>query len=240
MEEKQNKTIMIIHAILIALLIGGMIYACIYLWPYFVKLKDPVEQEKFREWITNLGIGGVFVLLGIQIIQILIPVIPGQIVEALSGVMFGPYFGTFICIVGVVITTIIVYGLIRVLGKPFVDLFVSKKSTQKWKFLENAERVEAIFMFLFLLPAMPKDILIFIAAIVGVKLKNILIVSAIARIPSILLVAYCGDFLIQGNTKYTLIMIAINLGISFVGLIFNKKIITWLQTHFIQSKPKEE
>lgn len=233
---KSSKVPKIISLCLVAIFLIASVIITIYLWPFFKELKDPVKQEEFKNWIQGLGFKGFLIFLGLQVLQIVVAFIPGEITEILAGAMYGPIFGTLFCILGIIIATLIIYGLVALIGKPIVEVFVSKRNEKKWKFLHDSERVEAIFMFVFLLPTTPKDVLIYFAATCKVNLLRIIIISSIVRIPSIMFSTFLGAFLIEGNGKISLIVLLINLGVTIIGLIFTKPIIRFLQNHFTKTK----
>lgn len=233
---KSSKAPKIISICLIVIFLIASVVITIYLWPFFKDLKDPIKQEEFKNWIQSQGFKGFLVFLGMQVLQIVVAFIPGEITEILAGAMYGPIFGTLFCSLGIVIATLIIYGLVALIGKPIVEVFVSKSNEKKWKFLRDSQRVEAIFMFVFLLPTTPKDVLIYFAATCKVKLLRIIIISSIVRIPSIMFSTFLGAFLIEGNGTISLIVLLANIVVTIIGLIFTKPIIRFLQTHFAKSK----
>lgn len=240
MENKKSRLPIIINSIIIAILVIVAIVLTIYFWPHIQNLKTPEGQAQFKEWITSLGFGGFIVILGMQILQVVVPFIPGEILEILAGVMFGPYLGTLLCLIGITLSVLIIYGLVALLGKPFTNIFVSDKIREKWKFLQEAERIEAIYFFAFLLPGTPKDILNYLAAAMKVKLGHLLLISTIARIPSIVLSTFLGGALIDQNNTLSIIILVINIVVFILGIVFSKAIVNFLQTHFTGRKKNKK
>ena len=63
--------------------------------PYINLLTEPEAQRKLKEWVASFGIGGWFLVLSIQILQIVIAFIPGEPVEIAAGVLYGGFGGLF-------------------------------------------------------------------------------------------------------------------------------------------------
>ena len=110
------------------ILIGiGLILLCIWLFPYVLSLQDEAVRAQFEAYIDNLGIWGFFVMLGIQILQVIIAIIPGEPVEIISGVLYGGFGGLCLCLLGILIGTAAIYFAVKKLGYPLVHKFVSNE-----------------------------------------------------------------------------------------------------------------
>lgn len=70
---------------------------------------------------------GSIIFLLLQIIQVLIPIIPGGVKTVVGFMAFGPILGFILNYVGIVIGSIILFLLIRRYGKPFILLFMEEK-----------------------------------------------------------------------------------------------------------------
>ena len=69
---------------------GGLIWI---LFPWRGAITDPVQRQEFQAWLGSLGIGGWFIFMALQIIQIVIAVIPGEPIELLAGILYGGWGG---------------------------------------------------------------------------------------------------------------------------------------------------
>ena len=86
---------------------------------YWYKLGIFTSQEKMKAYLANKQIIGPLIFTLIQIIQVVIPIIPGG-VSLLGGVIFfGPIWGFVYNYVGICIGSIILFFLARHYGKPF-------------------------------------------------------------------------------------------------------------------------
>ncbi len=131
----------LIQIIGIAVFILVSIGIAIWAIPYIKNLGDPAVREFYKQKIDQMGIGGFFVILGVQILQVVVAVIPGEPVELLSGLLFGGIWGLVVCLIGILIGTVIIYYLVKKFGKPLVDMFVPGQVFETWKFLQDARKL---------------------------------------------------------------------------------------------------
>ena len=227
---KKFKAQAIINIVAIILLTALFISLYFIFKDKFDLLNTKEGLENFINDVQNTGFLGGIILVVIQILQVVVAFIPGEFVELASGIMFGPVLGLVLCLIGLNIGTIIIFGLVKLLGKPFVDENVSDHN-QKFLFLNNSNRTLIILFFIFLIPGIPKDILIYLVPLTKVKMRQFLIVSSVSRIPSILTSTIAGTSIINGDYLVAGIIMGISLILAIIGLIFNKQI-----TNYIENK----
>ena len=227
---KKFKAQAIINIVAIILLTALFISLYFIFKDKFDLLNTKEGLENFINDVQNTGFLCGIILVVIQILQVVVAFIPGEFVELASGIMFGPVLGLVLCLIGLNIGTIIIFGLVKLLGKPFVDENVSDHN-QKFLFLNNSNRTLIILFFIFLIPGIPKDILIYLVPLTKVKIWQFLIVSSVSRIPSILTSTIAGTSIINGDYLVAGIIMGISLILAIIGLIFNKQI-----TNYIENK----
>ena len=71
------------------------------------------EPEEFRAFIGKFGAFGIVVMLLIQIAQIIVTLIPGELVEFLAGCMYGKFGGLLVCLAGAGIGQAIIFQSVR-------------------------------------------------------------------------------------------------------------------------------
>jgi uncharacterized membrane protein YdjX (TVP38/TMEM64 family) len=116
--------------------------------------------------------------------------------------------------------------MVRKLGKKFVYEFCNEEKVKKIensKMFQDPKKVEMIIFILFLLPGTPKDLLVYIAGLLPIKPSRFIIISTLARIPSIISSTYAGEKILDGNYKMAAIMYIIIVAICAILIfIFNK------------------
>lgn len=77
-DDKPTGKLIVVIAVFFSLVIAFSLIS----FPYINLLSEPETQQTFKTWVTSFGVGGWFLVLCIQIIQIVIAFIPGEPVGA--------------------------------------------------------------------------------------------------------------------------------------------------------------
>ena len=200
-----------------------MVVLTILLWPYIKELSTEEGREQFKTWVDGLGFGGWLVTLGIQLLQIFVALIPGEPVELMLGFVWGPWLGTFTCLLGIFIGTATIYFLVRKLGMRFVRKVVGTDDLTKYKFLSDKNKVEITVFILFFIPGTPKDALTYIAPFAPIHPVKYLLIATFARIPSIITSTILGDSVAEENYILAIIVFVITAIISVIGIVLGNK-----------------
>ncbi len=222
---KQNKqTIknMIVVLIVFIILMGVISFA---LYPYFDKLRDPVARESFKVWIKSRGIWGYIIVVGIQMLQIIIAFVPGEPVEIMAGLLYGGLGGFVICTIGSILASSAVFLFSKKVGVRIITKIFGKNKLEEFQFLHNSHKRELVLFILFLIPGTPKDMLTYVVGATPIKLSRFLVITTIARIPSVITSTYIGFNLIEGNWVQAIILFGITAIIGVVGIIYKERII---------------
>lgn len=177
------------------------------------------EPERFRAWVDAQGVMAPIAFIGMLILQIVVAVIPGEPLEIAAGYAFGAVEGTLLCMLGAFIGRVAVFLLVRRFGTRAVEVFFPLEKLNELKFLQNKRRMTLWVFFLFFLPGTPKDVLCYIVGLTDLPLRSWLIISAIAPFPSIVTSTIGGDALGMGNYTFAIIVFAVTLIISGLGLL---------------------
>lgn len=224
---KKERNMTIIRLILTVLVFIVCIVITIKVLPIVSKLSDENYRVYFKEKVNAMGFKGVIFVLLLQILQIVVAVIPGQPMEIVSGMLYGPIGGIFVCLVGIFIGTAIVFYLVRKLGTDFMQLFFSPEkidSIKNSKIFKNSAKFEFIMLIIFVIPMMPKDIFIYLGGISPVRPKRFLAIATLARIPGLFLTVYMGNRISNGNFSMVVVLIAIILIIAAIGYFIYSRI----------------
>lgn len=224
--QKTNKFIIvkliffIISIILIALL-------SIKLFPLFVNLGTPSGQIAFKEYISNSSFSGILMLLGLQLLQILVPILPGEPIEFLAGMCYGTLGGLLITSIGSFLSSFVIFYCVKKLGKNFIYAFFEEDIINKIensKLFSNPEKIELFLFITFLIPGTPKDLITYFAGLFPIHPMRFLLISTLCRFPSIISSTFAGSNLVAGNWKLVIIIYIITFIISGIFLIiYNKK-----------------
>jgi uncharacterized membrane protein YdjX (TVP38/TMEM64 family) len=191
--ERQTRGALAARVILLAAFLALVIFASIKLTPSITRLmKSPEAMDRFT---VSYGSISALVYVVLQIVQVVVFVIPGEIIQIAGGYIFGTWLGALLSVVGILLGTIIAFFAARVLGYSLVKAIVSPKRLEKFEFLINDPKSEIAMFVLFLVPGLPKDSLVYISGLTPVKPMRFFAVSIIARFPGIWGAAYIGAHL---------------------------------------------
>lgn len=219
MQDKNAKIRKIIQ--IVALTIAAVV--TILLCFYIARLYDEENMQSFEELVTSFGVWGVLFMFVLQVVQVVLAVIPGEPVELLFGALYGTWWGTLLCIAGIVCGTALIYILVQKFGKSFVEKIIDSQQFQKLKFLKNPVKRDIFMFVLMFIPGTPKDLLTYFAPFTGISLLRMLFIAAAARIPSIVTSTYVGSSFAQGDHLKSIIIYAVVGVISLAGIfVYNK------------------
>lgn len=179
-------------------------------------------------FIEDFGVLSVFALLFIQILQIIVALIPGEVVEFAAGALFGPVWGTLICMLGILLGQWLIFTIVIRWGNSVLSAVLDKKFMKKFKFLHDEKKIKFITFILYFLPGTPKDLLTYFMPVTGINVKAFLSITIFARIPSVVSSTIAGSLYAEGDIKLTLIVYAVvtvlsGLGYLIYRLIFDRR-----------------
>ncbi|MBS5660982.1 MAG: TVP38/TMEM64 family protein [Clostridiales bacterium] len=195
---------------------------------------------KLEKMIDSFGAWGIVILLLLQIVQVFVALIPSEPIEIAAGMCYGGWWGFVLCAAGVILGSFGVFSLIKRFGTPFVHKLVSEKKLKEFHFLKNAERMEMITFILYFIPGLPKDVFTYFAALTPLSTKNFLIISIIARTPSILISNIAGAQYMEGNYEVTIVLFAVFAALGLLGMVCYKLISKRLNNHGKENQKKTE
>ncbi|MBQ9001293.1 MAG: TVP38/TMEM64 family protein [Eggerthellaceae bacterium] len=201
-----------------------MVVIVVVAWPYITDVFTEGGVERLVERVQNAGAAGVFVLLGMQFLQIVVAFIPGEVVQLAAGLMYGPWLGALFILVGCVISSAIVYQLVHKLGAPFVQGMVSTEHLERFKKFEETGKLDIIVFVLFLIPGMPKDVFTYIVPLTNMPFGRFLALTNIGRIPGVLGSTYAAAGFANGEIVGPLVVIGLLAVLAVLAIVFREKI----------------
>lgn len=194
-------------------------------WPYIHTLFEPGGIDEVINDVRNAGPLGFLILLALQFLQIVVAFIPGEATQMAAGMLYGPWLGSLIILLGSILSSAFVFVVVHRLGAPFVRDIVSDKWLGKFERFEQSGKLELTVFILFLIPAMPKDVFTYLVPLTSMRMRNFLLLSNIGRIPGILVSTYAASGLVDGNMWQSIIILAVVAVIAVVCVIFREQII---------------
>lgn len=223
---KINKAKML-KLIALILIVTILLIATIYSIPIIKEINTTEGQAQFKEKITQSGIIGVLILFGLELAQVVLAILPGEPIEILAGICFGPIWGTIFLMVSVFIITCMIYFLVKKYGKNFIYEFFPKEKVNKLensKLFKDPKKIEMVMIILFLMPGTPKDLLVYIGGLLPIKSSRFIAISTLLRFPSIISSTIAGDNIIEGQWKVSILAYAITFLITFMVIFIVNKL----------------
>lgn len=229
----QKKKVMAFKILILVVVVAIFVIATINFFPVIKNLATHEGRINFKNKIQNTGFLGMMMLFGLQVAQMFLFIIPGEPIEILAGMCYGGFWGTVFILVSSAIISIAIMFLVRMLGRKFIYAFSDEKKIKKIensKLFQDPKKAEIIMLLLFLMPGTPKDLLVYIAGVLPIKPWRFILISTLARIPSVVSSTYAGAKILDGNVKtalliYGIIIVAV-LVIIFIFRMFDKNKVT--------------
>lgn len=224
--QKINK-IKILKLITLIVTVLILLIATIYMIPIIKQLNTAEGQIQFKEKVEQSGMIGLLLIFGLEIAQVLLAVLPGEPIEILAGICFGPVWGTVILMISVFIITSIIYFLVKKYGRKFIYEFFPKEKVNKLensKLFKNEKKIEMVMIILFLIPGTPKDLLVYIGGLLPIKSSRFILISTLLRFPSIISSTIAGYNILGGKWKIVVLVYIITFIITLVIIVIVNKL----------------
>lgn len=133
------------------------------------------------QFLSGFGIWGPLAFVGLQVVQVVIPIMPGGI-SCLAGVLlFGPVWGFVYNYVGICIGSALAFQIARKFGMPAVERAAgSQKLGRYLKWVDNGV-FDRLFAAAIFFPAAPDDLLCFLAGVTRMRFRKFLLIILLGK-----------------------------------------------------------
>ncbi|WP_296241158.1 VTT domain-containing protein [uncultured Faecalicoccus sp.] len=139
---------------------------CLWFFVFLFQEGYLLDPSKLQTLLVHSGALAPVLFVGLQIFQTVIPVIPGGVTSAIGVICFGNIGGFLLNYVGLCIGSVIVFWLVKVYGKPFIQKVTDQKTMDKYiGWLDRGKKFDRFFSFAILMPGFPDDLLCMIAGL---------------------------------------------------------------------------
>ena len=156
------------------------------------------SKETLYAFIKQAGIWGPPLFIFLQILQTVVPIIPGALTSVAGVFIYGHIVGTIYNYIGIVIGCAIIFYLVRLYGPAFVQSVVSKKTYDKYiGWLDEGNRFERFFIFMMIWPISPADFLCMLAALTKMTFKRYMIIILLCKPFTLVVYTYGLTYIID-------------------------------------------
>ena len=115
------------------------------------------------------------------------------------------------------IGTVIIFALTKKFGQKIIELFLPTKNMKSIKMFQSSERIYAMLFFLYLIPSSPKDGFTYFVGLLPVKFVPFMIITFLARMPSVLSSTLCGATLAEQNYLASALIFVVTIVLAILG-----------------------
>ena len=175
------------------------------------------DSGSFASLVERNYLLSVIIMIVVCAIQVMIALIPGELVEIAAGYAFGSFLGAIYCLVGILLGSCIVIWLTRKLGRKFIESLCPREKIDSISFIKDQKKLNTIVALVFFIPGTPKDLITYAIALTGMKIPAYIIITSVARLPSILISTLSGNALGDNNIKNALVFFIISAVTGIIG-----------------------
>lgn len=139
------------------------------------------DSNAFKTWVLQYGLLAPVLFILIQIIQIVIPIIPGGVTTVAGALVFGSVWGFVYNYIGIVIGSCLLFLLVKKYGKPFILLFVKENEFRKYEKKLSSKTYEGFFIFCMASPVSPADIVVMITGLTKMSFRRFLTIILLTK-----------------------------------------------------------
>lgn len=185
------------------------------------------NETEMKQYIEAYGARGVPLLIGLQFLQVMIPLLPSSPVQILGGLCYGIFLGALLSLIGFIAGHSLLFIAMRKLGGSFAGTPDKPRESRaiKWIMEKSAFRTEELIFLLYLLPMFPNGILPFIFARTKISYGKYLACMFAAMVPATIICTTVGDRLAEGDLITALIIVGVSIALMILLYVFRDRIL---------------
>ena len=208
---KKTSLLVIILAIILSAILAAV--GSVVINNYFT------DKSSFKSLVEENYILSVIIMIVICALQVMIALIPGELVEIAAGYAFGTFLGALYCLIGILLGSCIVILLTRKLGRRFIESLCPREKIESISFVKDQKKLNFLVALVFFIPGTPKDLITYAISLTGMRIPTYILITSLARLPSILISTLSGDALGNNNVKNALLFLIISAVTGMIGYV---------------------
>lgn len=163
-------------------IIGGILLILVIFLGYIGYKRGYFNSlDSFRELILAKGAWGPIVFMGLQIVQIVVPVIPGGLTCVAGVVIFGDFWGFIYNYISICLGSILVFFISRTFGRSIVIKIFGEDLYDKYRGKLNEDRYDKFFALAIFLPVAPDDFLCYLTGLTEMSVKKFITIILLCK-----------------------------------------------------------
>jgi uncharacterized membrane protein YdjX (TVP38/TMEM64 family) len=197
-----------------------------------------VSKKRMLHFLDSLGPWSFVGFIVVQVLQVVVAPIPGEVTGLLGGYLYGPFLGIILSTIGLTLGSYAAFALSRIFGRPFAERFVPKAAMNRFDYLMQHKGLVLVFL-LFLIPGFPKDYLCYILGLGHLSTIQFLFVGTIGRLFGTILLTLGGNFLRVEQYGRFFILLGFAIVVVILAMLFRDKIERALAFLHVKNVKKE-
>jgi uncharacterized membrane protein YdjX (TVP38/TMEM64 family) len=193
----------------LVILVAAILTIVAFLYKPAIGLLQEENRQVLKEQIDRVGFPAHLLFIGGVAAQVVLSIIPvGATMPILGGFFFGPILGIMYTTLGIVLGSALAFYLGRKFGRPILEDYIEPKTLQQ--FDKQSEHKGLItLLFIFLIPFTPDNAICIVAGATRMKIRNMVAVVAIGRLPGTIIGCMIGSGLESAFSPAMIITITV-------------------------------
>ena len=180
-------------------LVGLLVVAVLWGEPLWTIFND---RRALEDLVQRWGSWGPLAIIALQFLQTIAAPIPGHVVGFAGGYLYGTWLGIAYCMVGMLLGTWLSLILVRRYGRPMVLRLANPETVARFdawldRQTMSSRRGELLLFLIFLFPFTPDDVANLVAGLTTLPIGRIVLLSAVGRLPGVLVPVLIGAGSVQ-------------------------------------------
>lgn len=188
------------------------------------------DRQWVRQAVSSSGWAAPFLFVGLQIGQVVLAPIPGDVTGFLGGYLFGAWGGFFLSTIGLTIGSMLNFFIGHFLGERVVRRMVSCETFRKYDELVQYKGILIIFIF-FLVPGFPKDYVCLFLGLASLPAGVFFVISTVGRMPGTIALSLQGASVFDKNYMFFLIVTVLCILFAISAYLTRDPLYRWMARH---------
>lgn len=218
----------------------ALLLCIVVLLPLFIYLRYHTLIENFRDpealrlFLTKYKTESIFIYLGLQVLQLVICILPGQALQFAAGYAFHFPLGLFLTALGAALGTIVTFYIARLLGKDAMYLIFGEKKLEEYIEKLNSKRAYLLIFVIYLIPGIPKDIFAYAIGVSNMRFGPFFILSMLGRLPAMAGSIAIGVMVETGSYTGALLLLGAAVVLCGIGILRRKQLQEWTDKIYVR------
>ena len=216
-------------------IVGGVIVAALAACGWLVLTDAPayrflvrlyVNKQFLKDTLREWGVLAPVIFMGLQVLQVVVAPIPGELTGILGGYLFGQWVGLLYSTIGLTLGSVAAFAVGRWLGTRYIQKLVSPDTWRKLGFIVEAEGAILCFV-IFLIPGLPKDMACYLFGMSPMPVWVFVAVSTLGRIPGTWVLSAQGAHTAAGDYLQLVLLTAIVVAVALPLYYYRNRLVEW-------------